>query len=54
LNSPDFIGKLVDKVPLKRIAQASELQGSIVFLASNASSFVNGINLQVDGGWMCR
>lgn len=54
LNSPDFIDKLAEKVPLKRIGQASELQGSIIFLASNAASFVNGINLQVDGGWTCQ
>lgn len=53
-NSPDFIEKLANKVPLKRVGQAEELQGSIVFLASNASSFVNGINLQVDGGWLCQ
>lgn len=53
LNAPEFIEKLAEKVPLKRIGQASELQGSIVFLASNASTFVNGINLQVDGGWTC-
>jgi NAD(P)-dependent dehydrogenase (short-subunit alcohol dehydrogenase family) len=52
--SPEFIDKLVKKVPLNRIGQAQELQGSIVYLASNASSFVNGINLQVDGGWLCQ
>lgn len=52
-NSPDFIDKLAQKNPLKRIGQASELQGAIVFLASNASSYVNGVNLQVDGGWTC-
>lgn len=53
-NAPDFINKLSEKVPMGRIGQAVELQGSVVFLASKASSFVNGINLQVDGGWLCQ
>lgn len=52
-NSPDFVAKLAQKVPLNRIGQACELQGSIIYLASNASSFVNGTNLQIDGGWTC-
>jgi NAD(P)-dependent dehydrogenase (short-subunit alcohol dehydrogenase family) len=51
--SPEFIQKLANKVPLNRIGQAKELQGVIVFLASTASSYVNGVNLQVDGGWTC-
>ncbi|EPJ54048.1 MAG: hypothetical protein OFPI_07940 [Osedax symbiont Rs2] len=49
-----FIDKLAKKVPLKRIGQAVELKGAVIFLASGASSFVNGINLQVDGGWTCQ
>jgi len=51
--SPEFINKLTKKVPLNRIGLAYELQGSIIYLASNASSYVNGTNLQVDGGWTC-
>jgi len=49
-----FISKLGDKVPLNRVGQSSELQGAVIFLASNASSYVTGINLQVDGGWACQ
>jgi NAD(P)-dependent dehydrogenase (short-subunit alcohol dehydrogenase family) len=52
-SSPEFVAKLAQKVPLSRIGQSKELQGSIIYLASYASSFVNGINLQVDGGWTC-
>jgi len=51
--SPKFVQKLSNKVPLKRIGQAKELQGSVVFLASGSSSYVNGANLTVDGGWAC-
>jgi NAD(P)-dependent dehydrogenase (short-subunit alcohol dehydrogenase family) len=50
-NNPDFIRLLENKVPMGRIGQAHELQGAIVFLASSASSYVNGTNLVVDGGW---
>jgi gluconate 5-dehydrogenase len=46
-----FISRLSDKVPLGRIGQPKELKGSVIFLASNASSYITGTNLIVDGGW---
>jgi NAD(P)-dependent dehydrogenase (short-subunit alcohol dehydrogenase family) len=46
----EFIRKLCDKIPLRRMAEASDLVGPLVFLASDASAYVTGINLQVDGG----
>lgn len=52
-SNPGFIEKLADKVPLGRIGQADEIKGPILFLASSASSFVNGSNIVVDGGWTC-
>jgi NAD(P)-dependent dehydrogenase (short-subunit alcohol dehydrogenase family) len=48
---PDFHAKLRAKVPLGRVGDAEELRGALLFLASDASSFVTGINLPVDGGW---
>ena len=48
---PDFIARLADKVPLGRIGRAEEIAGAVVFLAANASSFVTGQVLAVDGGW---
>ena len=48
---PDFWSKLEDKTPLGRLGKSNELQGAILFLASNASSFCTGINLPIDGGW---
>ena len=50
----EFVGRLVDKVPLGRIGTPEDLAGPVLFLASPASSFVNGANLMVDGGWTCR
>ena len=50
-SNPDFIARLGKKVPLGRVGQADEMAGAVAFLLSDASSFVNGINLPVDGGW---
>lgn len=50
-NSPEFVERLINKVPLRRIGHPSELGGAVVFLSSSASSFMNGANLPVDGGW---
>jgi NAD(P)-dependent dehydrogenase (short-subunit alcohol dehydrogenase family) len=50
---PDFIRTLARKVPMARIGHADEICGPLLFLASSASSFVNGANIVVDGGWTC-
>lgn len=46
-----FIKRLAEKVPLKRIGNPAELKGIVVFLASDASSYITGQNISVDGGW---
>lgn len=46
-----FIHNLEKKVPLKRIGEPEDLKGIIVFLTSDASKYVNGQNIAVDGGW---
>lgn len=45
---------MADYTPLKRIANASEIKGSILYLASSASDFVTGTTLVVDGGVLAR
>ena len=45
-----FVDKLSQRIPLGRMAKPHELNGAIVYLCSNASSFVTGHNLIVDGG----
>jgi len=51
ISSPDFHHLLTDRIPLGRIGHALELAGPTLFLLSAASSFVNGADLPVDGGW---
>jgi NAD(P)-dependent dehydrogenase (short-subunit alcohol dehydrogenase family) len=48
---PHMVASQNRKVPLGRVGRAEEVAGSVAFLVSEASSFITGINLPVDGGW---
>lgn len=46
-----FIDKFSQMSPMKRMMNANEIIGAVLFLASNASGYVTGSNLLVEGGW---
>lgn len=48
---PEFVAKFCARVPLGRMAELDDLVGPLVFLASDASAYVTGVELRVDGGF---
>lgn len=48
---PDFIARLGSKNPMGRIGRPHELKGAAALLCSDASSYMTGQNISVDGGW---
>jgi len=48
--NPDFLQKVSSRIPLGRLANSNEYQGIIIFLLSDASSYMTGSIIQIDGG----
>jgi len=51
LNDPEKVKFFMDRMPMKRFGKPEELHGAAIFLASEASSFITGTTIYIDGGW---
>ena len=54
LSHPDFLDAVLTRTPMGRLATAEEIAKSILYLASEESSFVTGAELVIDGGWTAQ
>jgi 2-deoxy-D-gluconate 3-dehydrogenase len=53
-NDPDRSAAILARIPAGRWGKPEDFKGPVVFLASEASSYINGSTLVVDGGWLGR
>lgn len=51
IDMPEVVAEIERRNPLSRLGWPDELKGPVVFLASDAASYVTGGILYVDGGW---
>jgi 3-oxoacyl-[acyl-carrier protein] reductase len=51
LGDPEQVAWLESRVPAHRVGEADEIAQAAMWLLSDASSYVNGVVLPVDGGW---
>ena len=52
LRAPELRERLAREVPLGRLSSPAEIATVVVFLASDATSFVTGATIDVNGGWV--
>jgi NAD(P)-dependent dehydrogenase (short-subunit alcohol dehydrogenase family) len=52
VDKPDELARMESRIPMRRLGLPEELGGAAVFLLSDASSYVTGQQIIVDGGWL--
>ena len=52
VNTPAILKQALARVPMRRVAQPSEMAGAVLYLASDAASYTTGAVLTVDGGFL--
>ncbi|WP_137227165.1 MULTISPECIES: SDR family oxidoreductase [Shewanella] len=52
VDNPAILKQMMYHVPMKRVAQPDEMAGTVLYLASNASSYTTGTAINVDGGYL--
>ena len=48
---PQFVQKYIERTPMKRMGTPEDIVGPAIFLATEASSYMTGQIIMVDGGW---
>lgn len=54
LDDPDYLEGVLDRIPIRRVADIRDVAGAVIYLASPASDMVTGVTLMVDGGWTAQ
>ncbi len=54
LSQPDRLQNIIDRTPLRRVAQVEEVAGAVAFFAMDKASYITGQNIVIDGGLLAK